>query len=283
MGTRSLEREGLRSKDQETEEPEGETGELVDRLFADAQAAERVAQDPLYIFLKNNWRQLFVVSAGLAAAFFIYQKFTETYNSGMERASATYAQVQRAYTEYTRLGDQSEKASSEAAKAAPDKKSEADKKAAMLKARRDAVRSQLEASMTALENERRPYSSLAPIYRALLARADGNLDGVRSALKNMDWRSISNADSNERFAAELAGLTLAKALLDKPTSFDEGRAALKALAEGGSTAHVSAAIALLRSARTSEERSEAFAAAEALKEKHPEQKALIDAEIGGQF
>lgn len=276
MGSRSLEREGFKSKDEETDE-------LVDKLFADEQVAERVAQDPLYRFLKNNWRQLFVMIAGLAAAFFIYGKFTQTYVMGMERASAVYSQTQREYSEYLRLGDMAAKAEADALKSGADKKAEAEKKAADLKSRRAAVKSKLDASIAALENEKRPYSSLAAVYRALAARADGDIEAVRAALKGFDWKTPSDPDSKDRFAAELAGLVLAKALLDQPSTFDEGRTGLKSLAENGSTVNIAAAVAFLRSARNADERGDALALAENLKEKHPEQKSLLDTEMGGQF
>lgn len=256
-----------------------DTGELVDKLFEDENVAERVAQDPLYIFIKNYWRQILMAGAAFAAAFFIYQKFNENYVQGMERGSAVYARTQRVYHELIQSGNELNKAQQELSKAGADKKTELEKNATSAKAKYEELKKQLDASLVALAGERKPYGYLSKIYRGLLAKSEGDIEGVRSALREFNWATIANTESTERFVSELAELVLAKAMLDSEATAMEGRSRLKALADNGAVANVSAGIALVRAAGNPAEKTEAIATLADLKSRHPEQNSLLEEEL----
>lgn len=261
-------------------ESAGHRDELAEKLFEDEKVAERVAQDPLYVFVKNFWRQLLVAAIAIGAAVFIYQRFHDTYVQGMERGASVLSTVQRDYKRVVELGRQVKVGEAGLAKIGKDKVEAEQKKLDSLKTQQKEAHTQLGAAITALQRERPPYSNIAMVYQALVARTGGNLDGVRSALLGLDWQTITDTKSPQRLSAELGALVLAKSLLDNEITLAEGKSLLKALAEHGAIANVSAAISLSRIAQSDEERAAAQQTLIELKNKHPEQNNLLESEMG---
>lgn len=250
-------------------------------LFTDPAIERARRDDPIVKFLAQNWRPVLTTVAVGAAVWYAVQAFRTTRYEAMERSAQLFtkvvASVQDVEQRQQRLATlQAREISKDEVQAKKDKE-ELDKAVAEL----ESERTKLAQRLQALGDGKAPYSGLAHIYQAAGAVREGDLAKARELLAGLKWRDVKDVRSVERFSGEYGALLLGRALLDDESGREEGRAQLGSLAQEGVYAHVAAAVTLLNSARSDDERTAATDLIESLKARAPEQGDLLGEELNG--
>ncbi|RMG41076.1 MAG: hypothetical protein D6719_09320 [Candidatus Dadabacteria bacterium] len=260
------------------------------RIFEDPAISEAIKEDPLFKFLSEYWKQVLVIVAAAVAIFYGREAYNRNYLIAMQHGGDQLATLRKEYAEYegmlAELEDLKTKVQNQAgkkdAKALKDKKSEGtsedQKKLADLEKRLKDKREQVLEMAGYLEQSHPPYPQIGKIYKALVARHDGNLEQLKALLGGFNWQQTPE-DDPARFYAENAALVLARSLVDDKESYSQARSILKNLAEKGLYAAVPAALTLARISATDEEKAEARMALEDLIKRQPEQVELIEPEL----
>ncbi len=251
--------------------------EPSESILKDQTVQDTVAKDPLAQFVLHYWKQILVVLGGGVAAFLMANWFRDAHETSMRRSAAVYSTVHKTYSELLTTTQNIERTTKEK------DGEEKTKKLENLSKQKESLSAKLDNALISLSDEREPYKSLVPLYRALSARVSGDAKAgdaksIREILGDTDFES-SAVGSPARFYKELRVLTLARVLLDEEGNYSQGRALLAALAAKGSFVHTAAALALSRFSVTEEEKNEADKALNSVREAHPEDREIIDEEL----
>lgn len=246
--------------------------ESNNRLFEDPVISRAAQEDPVVIFFAKWWKHLFIAVIALGAAAYARTTYRETLQRSKEEASETFAKAREQYEAF-------KKAETRMALAKLEKKDQAEL-TSIQKQSADAL-STLRQQIVILKDKTEPYSTLGKIYEGLIAVESGDIAAAKSAFEPFKRDSLSGLRPEERLYVEGGMLALGKSLLEKGESHREGLQLLKRVAQEGESAHVVAALAVARVATNDNEKGEAKALLEQVKQKHPEQGDLINQELEG--
>ncbi len=233
--------------------------------------AQTVAEDPLARFVAKWWRQIAGVILVIAAGYFAYDLFRSAALTRMRESADAYKRVRNEYAIV--IG------ASTTIRSAADQSKVADVK----KNLEDATK-RLNDSLQVLADSEAPYRDIAPIYKALSTLAvsptvdEGVISKIEQDLAPRAWESAA-VGAPDREIAELRSLLFARALLDSEVRYADARALLRTLAEKAEIVPAAAANTLSEVSRTDEERAEAKATLEALTERRPELREVLEAEL----
>lgn len=242
------------------------------RIFEDPAIAQSLKEDPVLRFLKNHFREIAVVIAAVVAVSVARDRFQATRAASLDEGAKLYSAVSEDLKSYRQiLTDLREK--EQTPPTDKSKQEEYDKSLQELKTKRDQAATLLNDRLTALADQREPYRDFAPLYRALMATAEGK-DQAGFSFSD-GWEQAEGA---ERMIQESGALERARLLLDSSNP-SQGRALLTVLAERGQYVAVPAAASLARSSQDAAERAESRAVIEKIQQQHPEQQELLSAEL----
>ena len=298
------------SQSEETDQPiENGNGKkpLSKRIFEDPSIQLAKEEDPLFIFFQKWWRHLLIAAAVIFAYQYGSSKFQQTYESSMKKSSELFSRVQNEFEELKRLAGELEankleleelKAKSSTETASAEDKSDEEEAAVneegsdneeqiqnvevkLSEAQKNfnESRRKLGQYLNALDDAKEPYSELATLYRGLAVHIYEDLDTMRATLSEFNWSEVTELDSSERLIAELAAVSLARAMLEEEATLNEGKQMLTKLARNGHYVHVSSAVSLARVSKTPEDKQEASSVIESILERQPEQLDLLEPEL----
>jgi hypothetical protein len=246
-------------------------------IFEDPAIQEAAKSDPFTRFVVQNWKTVLVTLLAVAGVMVSYDFFKTTALQKRANATARLADVQELYQSLVEAqdalgalqGDQSG-ATDEAKKKELTSSIEAKTKEI------DVTKTKL-SLMTDTLGEEEPFSTLARLYKGLIAGRFKDYNAVNEALGAVPaWASIKNKDSAERFVAETATLGLAKSLAQSDQHRKAAKEQLRALAENGSFLAVEAASALSVLLDTAEERTAFTQLIESVKSRFPSQEGYLN-------
>lgn len=252
--------------------------DVNDDIFGDPTIARAIAEDPVFRFLAKSWRQLAIVVLAIGAVFYAKYQFERTHDVRMAEASNVFSKVSSEYSRMERsLGELKEVTAGKSGEGASAE--EPAKKRGKLEDDLKEIRRKMSDLLAAMQDTRAPYDALAALYRGLTGQLSGDLSDLRSVISGVRWSEYSERQSKERFISELAGLALARGLLDADSTYAEGRQLLQALAEHGRFVEIAAAIGLARISFSKEEKAQALMVLERLASSRPEQRELLKQDI----
>ena len=225
---------------------------------------EKAVDDPFARFLLGGWKQVAVLVLAVLAIVYLRNAWVRTQDLGVRAAADVYSQVRQEFSELKRLSSIVPSAEEKA------KNDEAIKR----------VKETINHTLLALSESQKPYGQLASVYQAVSAELEGNDVAVKEALKaNAEPTLGADEKGLPRLNHELGLLVSARASLDKPEFFSEGRRTLKMLSENGQFVNVSAAVTLARIASNPEEKSEAISVLQSILNNQPEEDKIIEPEL----
>ena len=264
--------------------PKSDSAAPHSSVLGDAIISQTAAEDPLFKFLQQWWRQLALLVAAVLVTYFAKNAFDQTYRSNMKRAGEMYSNLHKEYSELDalaadvlRLGKEKIQKEQDAKASASDKENAA-KSLTEAEGKLKQSSERVEDLAKALSDARQPYKQIGQLYQALIAARRGDLAPTKLALGLSAWQALK-PDSKQRFMAELATLSLTTTALDDASLVADARSALSKLALEGTYMNVAAAIKFSRSASTPDELIEARKVLEDLKVKQSEQSSILDGEL----
>ncbi len=263
--------------------PSSSSSDVIDhdRIFRDPAITDAVASDdPLMKFLSRHWRLMLVLVFGYAVVWFLQVAIREAKNRRAEQASEALAKVEDSFAQFLTANSEmiSGASSTVQTDAKTGEKSQAEKTEAARK-RRDDERALLDERIKIVSEQGGTYAEIGQLYGAIAqATAEGTLRSGVPGLDAATWQE-RKPESADRLLGELAGYVRAKVNLGNPELRSEGVAALGALAREGVYLNASAAIALVGSASSEDEKKAALAVVAAVRERHPEQIDLLKEEL----
>jgi hypothetical protein len=246
-------------------------------IFQDPALTQTIQDDPLFLFLKKWWLHVAVVAGAIVLGIYAKGAFDETHRAEMARSADRFMEMQGQFEELAALEAAVLKA--EADVAAADKKEDAGKTLSEAQQKLREGRTRLDNLLATLADAREPYAELGKVYRGALALRGNDFASAQSTLSADRWGSIEDAESSQRFIAELEAFTLARAELDQENLRSLARGHLRALAERGAHFDVAAALALASASGTDEEKAEARSVLEQLRSRAPEQTEVIESAL----
>lgn len=238
-------------------------------------ALTREAQDPVAEFLKARWRPILVAVLLVFAVLYIKSSLQESYQRSLSASADAFYKAQDALenlkTAKKALKELEDKTLPTVA--AEKEKAEKDREAARteLKSREE----RMQQTIVILGDSMAPYSKLADLMKALVARESGDVQAIRGALGKYSPDTFGQLKGSDRFISELSLLALGRALLDSPDTEREGKNILVALAKKGEIAGVSAALTISRIAESEQDKKDAQALITDLAARYPEQAAAL--------
>ncbi len=237
--------------DDQPEVPEEETS---GPLFENQAAQQAMIEDPLFVFLKNQWQNLLWGVVIVLVVLYGKNAFEQSKQANLERASDVYVRLKQEYEQFTAMEDINATAYKETQK-------------------------RLQGYVSALRDEPSPYDQVATLYDSLLAAHSGDTDKVQNMLGSIKLSDIDVSNADQRLFAELSLLSLSRSLLDKEDAVQTGKATLYELATNGAFVRVAAALSFARVAKEVEEREKAAAVLEDIVRAQPEQAELVENEL----
>lgn len=231
-------------------------------------------EDPIFRYIAESWRQILVGVLIVVAVLYARRAFIETQDQDARRSADALSKVQAQLDRYVSLKSSPPPIDPKLSKEEQDK---------ILKAHSDQlteISSQLNQAITSLGDTRAPYQTLAPIYRAIAAKEEGNTQKALSELSLVDpFASDPTADPAGRLVGELSAILRARILLDQSGKENEGREIMKTLGEKGSFVRVPAALSLALLANSPEDKAQALSILEAIVRDEPSQEPLLSSAI----
>ncbi len=237
-------------------------------VLDDPDIQQVIAEDPLFRFISNWWRQLLVLILGVGLAFYGQQRFQESRQARLSEAAELLSRVHRQYeslrsarNELKQLETEKEKESQRSSgKEGEEDKRKRDERLAKVQNEFNESRRLMSDYVAALSDAVSPYDSLAKFYAGLLSFAGSEAAKAAEELQPLGavWGDQEPA-SQGRLIAELAALSAARMLIDDDATYAQGRSQLRQLAILGYYVRVSAAVAFARVSESSEEKEEAHA------------------------
>jgi hypothetical protein len=246
-------------------------------IFTDPELSRAVTEDPLFRTLTKNWRQLVVVVAAVLFGSFAWQRFQETKDERLGDYSELYT---RASDQLTDLAEKSKKlAELKVSLVTMDEESR--KKLSEAELALTEAQNRLEDTVKSLGDTAEPYTSFVPLYRGLAAALSSDKATAAQILQTDDWRTAEARGKGAQFAAELATLARARVLVDDDARFAEGFTLLKDLALSSQYVFAGAVVTLQRVAQSPEQKSEAAAVLDQVRNQRPEQAELLKQAVTG--
>ncbi len=246
-------------------------------IFEDPAIQEAAKSDPFTRFVVQNWKTVLITLLAVAGIMVSYDFFKTTALQKRANATARLADVQDLYQSLVQAQDAVVDLQSQQAEAADEAKKKELATSIETKTKEiDLTKTKLSLMTDALGDEE-PFSTLARLYKGLIAGRFKDYSAVNDALGAVPaWQSIKNKDSSERFVAETATLGLAKSLAQSDVHRKAAKDQLRALAENGSFLAVEAAGALSVLLDTPEERTAFGQLIDSAKSRFPSQERYLN-------
>jgi hypothetical protein len=246
-------------------------------IFSDPELTKNVTDDPLFRALTKHWRQLLVVIAAVVFGSFAWQRFQETKDERLGDYSEVYT---RASDQLTTLAEKS-KALAELKVSLVTMDEESRKKLSDAELALTEAQNRLEDTVKSLGDTAEPYTSFVPLYRGLAAALSADKANAVQILQADDWRTAESRGKGAQFASELAALARARVLVDDDARLAEGIALLKDLSLSSKFVFAGAVVTLQRVAQTPEQKAEAAAVLDQVRNERPEQAELLKQAVTG--
>ncbi len=228
------------------EQPEASPSSNRSRnIFEDPAIQEAAKTDPFTRFIVMHWKTVLLTLAAVAGVMISYNFFKTTALQKRASATARLVDIQEAYRGLVESQEAVVKLQGEQVQAQDDAKKKELATSLETKSKEvDQAKTKLSLMVDALGDEE-PFSSLARLYKGLIAGRFKDYNAVNEALVTMPaWQSIVDTQSSQRFVGETVALGLSKALAQSEAHRSQAKDQLRLLADKGAFLAVEAAGAL---------------------------------------
>lgn len=249
-------------------------------IFTDPAIIKAKKDDPFFNYINSNWREILMMAAILLGGYYVVTRLQQSYYQSKVASADVLKKAQDSFSEVVALQNKLFTLSQPVADSSKDTKDtmEArDKERTEIAGKLRAAKTGLTQRLAALEDQKAPYSGMAPLFEATLNSVTGELKTAQAAVDTLKGQESSGPGAV--LVSELAQLGLARSKLDSADLRAEGFNSLLELTKNSEFVAVSAASTLSRTAGSVEEKSLAQAAIQARMAKSPQQTDMLQMEL----